>query len=64
MNEYVKEQYYEGLGKYLGITDVYPYNESYYIRVHRFAGESPKDRRGCPEIKEIEIERIERCLKK
>jgi len=34
---YEKGNLYEGLGKYIGIVDTYPYGTDYYVRNHHFA---------------------------
>lgn len=60
MENYIENKWYEGLGKYVGIITVYPYNETYYMRCHKFIGKPPTDGRGCADVKEIEIERIKR----
>jgi len=60
MEEYKKNEWYEGLGKYVGVITVYPYNKTYYMKVRKFIGKPPTDGRKCAEIKEIEIERFDR----
>ncbi len=59
--DYEKGKYYEGLGKYLGIIKVYPHNEDYGLRNHKFVENIPSnDKRACAKINEILIEKIKR----
>ena len=60
MNQnYEKEKFYEGLGKYIGIINVYPYGEDYYSKNHQFAEET-KDSRSTAKITEILIEKVKK----
>jgi len=61
MIEYKKGEWYEGLGKYIGIFNVYPNNKKYYMKVYKFVGKLPEDGRGCGKVTEIEFDRINRA---
>lgn len=58
MSEYIKDEFYEGLGTYVGVIKVHPYNKTYYINVNRFVTKVTGNNSNA-EVKEIEIERIE-----
>lgn len=58
-DEYVEGEFYEGLGKYLGIVDVYPYGKDYILKNHRFA-EPIVDTRSNAKINEVLIEKIKK----
>lgn len=57
--KYKKGKLYEGLGKYIGIINVYPYGEDYYSKNHQFAEET-KDSRSTAKITEILIEKVKK----
>ena len=57
---YVEGEFYEGLGKYLGIEKVYPYGKDYILKNHKFAEKPPKNGRDCAKINEILIEKIKK----
>ena len=59
-NEYVEGEFYEGLGKYLGVVTVFPYNEDYVLKKHKFAEKIPENTRDSAKINEILIEKINR----
>lgn len=57
MGEYIKGKIYEGLGKYLGVVTVYPYNEDYTYTEHKFVEAPPKDGRASAKVNTIFIEK-------
>jgi hypothetical protein len=58
--EYTIGEWYEGLGRYIGIVDVYPYGEKFFLRNHKFAENVQPNSREVAKINEILIESIPR----
>ncbi|HSG31096.1 MAG TPA: hypothetical protein VLB82_06065 [Thermodesulfobacteriota bacterium] len=65
--EYIKElhrykegEYYDGLGKYLGIETLYLYGENYIIKQHKFAENPSVVGRDVSKINNIFIKKLDR----
>jgi len=43
---YEKGKHYDGLGKYIGVVDSYPYGADYFRREHKFVQEPNKETTG------------------
>ena len=58
--KYIEGETYEGLGKYLGTQLVYPHNEDYMIREHKFVEPIDDNTRKVAKVNTVFIRKIRR----
>jgi len=59
-SNYEEGKYYEGLGKYLGIITVHPYDKDYVLKKHKFVEKINDNTRKAAKVNEILIEKIKK----